>query len=342
MRKTVGKAAIRVVIIGCGGMALHHLRGMVTRKDVNVVALVDPSRRSIDTMLDEYAEAKQRQPDAFDSLEAFFDASPGGADVALIASPHVFHHDQTVQCLQSGLDVLLEKPMVTTADEAANLIRVRNDTGRLLVVAFPGSLSPAIRQASQMIADGKIGKLVGISATVWQNWATNTANTWRQQFSLSGGGFLFDTGAHMLNTVVDLAGEEFVEVAAISRGSIPGVEYSGVVIGTLKSGAVVTMHGCGETIESCDSDIKIFGTKKILLTGVWGKSLDIQADGDVVATTAQMQTPTDVWDQFVLVRDGLIENPCPPEVGLRMARLWDAIRQSAANNGLPTSLQQTM
>jgi hypothetical protein len=40
-----------------------------------------------------------------------------------------------------------------------------------------------------------------------------------------------------------------------------------------------------------------------------------------------------VWEQFLNVRSGRIPNPSPPEVGLRMARLWDAIRASAAQGG---------
>jgi hypothetical protein len=42
-----------------------------------------------------------------------------------------------------------------------------------------------------------------------------------------------------------------------------------------------------------------------------------------------------VWEQFMAVREGKLENPCPPEVGLRMTRLWDAIKASAAQNGAP-------
>ena len=40
-----------------------------------------------------------------------------------------------------------------------------------------------------------------------------------------------------------------------------------------------------------------------------------------------------VWEQFLNVRSGRIPNPSPPEVGLRMARLWDAIRESASQAG---------
>jgi hypothetical protein len=39
-----------------------------------------------------------------------------------------------------------------------------------------------------------------------------------------------------------------------------------------------------------------------------------------------------VWEQFLGVRNGA-PNPCPPEVGMRMARLWDAIQASAAKGG---------
>ncbi len=137
----------------------------------------------------------------------------------------------------------------------------------------------------------------------------------------------------MLNSVVDIAGQEFIQVSALFRNTIESVEYSGVIIGKLESGAIVTLHGCGETIESCESDIRVFGTKKILTTGVWGKSLLIQSDGDSESKVFQDRTPTNVWDQFLSVRAGDIENPCPPEVGLRMARLWDAIRESASNGG---------
>ena len=46
--------------------------------------------------------------------------------------------------------------------------------------------------------------MLNIDAVVWQDWQEAAAGTWRQVPALSGGGFLFDTGAHLLNTVTDL------------------------------------------------------------------------------------------------------------------------------------------
>jgi predicted dehydrogenase len=250
----------------------------------------------------------------------------------------VHHHDQTIACLEAGLDVLLEKPMVMSQAEAESLMSVQQRTGRLLVVAFPGGLSPRIRKAVEMLGSGELGRLLSISATVWQDWGALTSGTWRQVPQLAGGGFLFDTGAHMLNTVCDLAGQDLVEVAAWLDDSGRPVETMGVVLGRLQSGVMVTMHACGETIPSCASDVRVFCTGAILRTGVWGERLQIQRAGAKQLRTVKTPPSPGVWQQFLAVRGGEIANPCPPEVGLRMARLYDAIKASAAQGGQPVHL----
>ena len=146
---------------------------------------------------------------------------------------------------------------------------------------------------------------------------------------------MFDTGAHMLNTVADLAGEDFVEVAAWLDNRGRAVDILGVVMGRLESGALVTLNGCGESIPACASDVRVFCTKAILHTDVWGKWFEIQRDGDNEFEPVDVPPSLGAWEQFLAVRAGRMANPCPPEVGLRMARLWDAIRASAAQNGVP-------
>jgi predicted dehydrogenase len=255
--------------------------------------------------------------------------------VAFILSPHAYHHDQAVASLEAGLDVLLEKPMVMSGAEAESLIATRDRTGKLLVVAFQGSLSPHVRKASAMLHAGELGELLNISAVIWQDWATNTTGTWRQEPAISGGGFLFDTGAHMLNTVADLAGEEFSEVAAWLDNRGRPVEILAAIMGRLESGALVTMNGCGETAPSCASDIRVFCTEGFLRTGAWGGFLEMQRPGERAFEPVEVPPSLGVWDQFLAVREGRIANPSPPEVGLRMARLYDAIKESAGRNGVP-------
>ncbi len=325
---------VEVAIIGCGGMARHHLRNMLKQTDTTHIAAIcetSPEQYALTERV--FSEAGLNAPPNQPDLEKLLAEAP--LDAAFIITPHACHHNQTKACLEAGLDVLLEKPMVMNAAEACSLIETRDRTGKLLVVAFPGSLSPHIRTAVRMLRSGEVGKLLSISATTWQNWGPGTVNTWRQQPAVSGGGFLFDTGAHMLNTVVDLAGEEFLEVSAWMDQNGRPVETMAVVIGRLASGVMVTLHGCGEAIPSCASEIRVFTSQAILRTGIWGERLEIQRAGRKTLRPVPLPPSLGVWEQFLAVRSGQIPNPCPPEVGLRMARLYDAIQASAAQNGAP-------
>lgn len=322
----------KVAIIGCGGMARHHIRQMLKQTDsTQITVLCEPSEEAYSTSAALFKEAGLEPPPNQPDLDCLL--REYSLDAAFIITPHAYHFKQTTACLEAGLDVLLEKPMVMNADEARQLIQTRDRTGKLLVVAFPGSLSPQIRTAVEMLRSGKLGKLLNIDGVVWQSWGPGTVNTWRQAPEIAGGGFLFDTGAHLLNTVVDLAGENFVDIAAWMDNNHRPVETSSVVIGRLESGAMVTLNACGETIPSCASEIHVFCSKGILRTGVWGEKLDIQADGENDFKPVPVPPSLGVWEQFLAVRSGQIPNPCPPEVGLRMNRLYDAIKCSAAEGG---------
>jgi predicted dehydrogenase len=330
---------LRVAVIGGGFMARIHMAQMLkTRDTTQIVVVSEPAPAMYEAVGVVFAEAGLEPPPNQPDLSRLLNDFDGKLDAAFIISPHAYHHDQTKACLEAGLDVLLEKPMVLNAAEARSLIQTRDRTGKLLVVAFPGGLSPRIRAAVKMLRSGELGPLLSISATVWQNWGQYTSGTWRQQPEIAGGGFLFDTGAHLLNTVCDLAGEELAEVAAWLDNHGRTVETLAGVIGRLPSGALVTFHACGETILSCASDVRVFCKGAILYTGIWGEKLDIQLDGQELAHPVSVPPSTGVWEEFLAVRNGEIPNSCPPEVGLRMSNLWDAIQESAAKGGVPVKL----
>jgi predicted dehydrogenase len=117
------------------------------------------------------------------------------------------------------------------------------------------------------------------------------------------------------------------------------VDLLGVVIGRLASGALVTLNACGDAIPSCNSEVRVFCTQAILHTDIWGKWLRIQRTGRQALRPVKVPPSLGVWEQFLAVRRGEIPNPSPPEVGLRMARLWEAIQISAAQNGKPYRLE---
>jgi predicted dehydrogenase len=327
---------VRATIIGCGGMARHHMVRILQQQDTTHVSIVcEPSPEAYQAMCEVFEMAEIDPPPNEPDLERLLAEHAADLDAAFIITPHAYHHDHARACLEAGLDVLLEKPMVMNAAEARSLIETRDRTGKLLVVAFNGSLSPQIRKAVEMLRSGELGSLLSISATVWQGWGPGTAGKWRQQPEISGGGFMFDTGAHMLNTVADLAGEDFAEVAAWLDMRGRPVDTLGMVMGRLESGAWVTLHGCGETIRTCESGVWVFCTEAILYTDVWGKWLRVQRQGSREFEEVLVPASLGVWEQFLAVREARIPNPSPPEVGLRMARLWDAIQASASQDGVP-------
>jgi predicted dehydrogenase len=320
-------------------MARGHLRVMVGRDDTTVAAICEPSPEAYEAAAALVEAAGAPRPPNEPDWQRFLSVTARDLelDAVMIVTPHALHHAQAAAALEAGLDVLLEKPMVMNATEAVDLIRTRDRTGRLLVVGFQGSLSPNVRAAAALLRSGELGAILNVNALVWQDWHFWSAGTWRERPELSGGGFMFDTGAHMLNTVADLAGEDVAQVAAWLEEDGNPVDVRGAVIARLASGALITMNGCGRAIPSLGSDIRLYCERGTLRTGIWGERLELQRYGAKTLRAVRSVRPKTVWQQFLDVRAGVEPNPSPPEVGLRMARLWDAIRESSARGGAVVS-----
>lgn len=326
---------IRAGIVGCGRMGRRYARWILEQHggETQIAALCDPLPDACAAVTQIFTDHGVEPPPYRLDFAHFLADFAADLDAVLILTPHVYHYEQARACLDAGLDVLLEKPMVMSAAEARRLIAACDESRRRLVVAFQGSLSPQVRAAVKLLHSGTLGDLRGIDAAIWQGWHEATAGTWRQQPEISGGGMLFDTGVHLLNTVCDLAGEPFAEVAAwLDRSP---VETSGVIAGRLASGALVTLHACGSTIPSRDSDIHVFCSEAILRVGAWGERLDLQRRGRKRFRKVPVPPSLGPWEQFLRIVHGEIDNPAPPEIGLRLALLWDAIRASAAQGGMP-------
>src|SRR5919198_3386164 len=114
---------VHVALIGAGGIARYHIRQMLEmQSSIRVIALCEPSetmaRKAVDLFTEAGVPPPPNQPD-WQKLIAEYGAE---LDAVIILTPHALHHDQAKACLEAGLDVLLEKPMVITAAEARSLI----------------------------------------------------------------------------------------------------------------------------------------------------------------------------------------------------------------------------
>lgn len=337
--KETNQPKIRTAIIGCGNMAREHIQQMLLQLSTTEIRILcEPSQKAYDITCKIFLDAGLIPPINEPNLDRLLNDYVNQLDTAFIVTPHVLHFEQTKACLEAGLDVLLEKPMVMNAEEAQILVNIKDKTEKLLVVAFQGSLSPQIRKAVDLFQSGKFGKLLNIIGWVWEDWKIHNIGSWRMDPALAGGGFFFDSGAHLLNTVADLGGEDFEEVCAWLDNCDTNVDIIGSVMGRLKSGAMVSLTACGDTNEKCLSDIRVYCTDGIIRTGMWGERLEIQQGTDKF-TQINVPPSLGVWEQFISVRNGSIKNPSPPEIGLRMAKLWDAIKLSSLQGGKPVHLK---
>ena len=312
-------------------MARVHLADMLRRTDTDVVALCEPSAAA------SCRGRAVRPPRPARAARTNPTGSRSSATHAERARRGRHHHAARLPFrpgegrLEAGLDVLLEKPMVMTAEEADGADRNPRPDGPAAGGRVPGQ---PLAAGARSVATAPIRASWARSSTSMRSRGRTgrslTEGTWRQQPALSGGGFLFDTGAHMLNTVADLAGEDFAQVAAWMENDGRPVDIRAVVMGRLASGALVTMNACGSAIPSCHSDIRVFTTKAILRTGIWGEVLEMQRTGAGRLPQGPLRRRDAGLGAVPQRPRRPAANPSPPEVGLRMARLWDAIRESSS------------
>lgn len=323
---------LRLGVIGAGLKAADYAQGWAKMSEVEIVAAAEVNPPALDRFCKVCEAAGAARPQEFSDADAMLAAMQGRMDAVYVSTPHVFHGANALAVVEAGYDLLLEKPMVTTQDEAMALLEAEERTGRTVVVAFQGGLSPLVHDTRERARRGEFGNLVSVNASVWEGWADNYAGQWKQDPAISGGGFMFDTGAHMMNTVCVLADAEFERVSAYMNNRGLRVDLATAVAARLSNGALVTFNAAGEGPPGCASAITFFYSKAIVRIDAWGKWREIggvREEGEVRDTPIQT---------FMAVREGRLQNPSTVENGLRFARLWDAIKLSASRDGEAVSV----
>jgi len=112
-------------LVGCGGMANWHAQQLAKIPEVKVVALCDCVAAQTKAFKEKYfADAV-----ACESYEAMLEKPPVKLDAVVLVTPHTTHFPQAKAALERGINVLVEKPMVTSSDDAFELWRTVKRTG---------------------------------------------------------------------------------------------------------------------------------------------------------------------------------------------------------------------
>jgi predicted dehydrogenase len=111
------------------------------------------------------------------------------------------HAPQAISAMQSGKDVLVEKPMAATAAEAANMIETARSNGCRLAVAYFRRFWPHLSRVREILASGRLGQIVEVAITLqsWYHPSPYDPKSWRTVRACSGGGVLADVGSHRLD-----------------------------------------------------------------------------------------------------------------------------------------------
>ena len=141
----------RIAIIGVGWWSTTaHFPALLANPDADLVAVCDRS-----------AEALARATAAFGPIKTYDDyhamLAAEQLDGVIVATNHTSHYEVAKACLEAGVHVLLEKPMVLEAAHAHALVTLAAEKGRELIVGYPWNYTAITRQARAVMASGKLG-----------------------------------------------------------------------------------------------------------------------------------------------------------------------------------------
>ena len=316
-------AAIRIGVIGCGGIATHHVERLAKMRAVKVAALVDPNAESL-SRLQERVAATRGLP-TFADYRKMLDKVK--LDAVHINSPHTLHYPQITDSLDRGLHVLTEKPMVCTVAHAQAVVRKAKQKKRVLLVSYQRHYAGPWRYARELVQKGALGSVQYVDAMLAQNWLPITS-TWRGDPALSGGGQLNDSGSHLVDILLWITGLRVREVSAFIENRGARVDIDSAVAFRFEKDAVGTLSVLGASPGWRES-LTIWGSKGVISLGPGPLTLQTYS-GPAQDLTAKAKDRGNPDKNFIDAILGRAENAAPGECGLRVIELTEAAWRSAA------------
>ncbi len=325
---------VRVGMIGCGGISSGHAIRLIKNPNAEIVALADPSDESIarmKTFIQEgHGDLNEEQRKALDDVPVFKDyremLDKVEMDAVEIATPHTLHFEQAMDCINRGLHICLEKPMVCCVEHAKKLIANAEEKNRIIVISYQRHYQPQYRYIKKTVEEGGIGKITFVSALQCQNWKKGTTGKWRQVPELSGGGQLNDSGRHQIDIIHWTKGLAVDEVFAYIDNCGTPVDINSALTLKFENGAQGTVSVVGDA-PTWYEDFTLWGEEGILFYRN-GQLSQCGADGKIFQP-AELPPGSDPDTNFIDAILGRDEVCAPPVCGLRVIELTEAAWKSA-------------
>jgi predicted dehydrogenase len=227
-------------ILGCGKIAKKfalELRGL---PNANLYAAASRNIENAQNFVDEFGFEK-----AYGSyLEMVQDSN---VDVVYVATPHNFHFEHTLLCLNHKKAVLCEKAFAINTKEVQQMIAASKENNTFLMEAFWVLFRPKLKKVKEIIATENLGKLKFVKSDFMFNGEYNPNN---RLYNIDlGGGSLLDIGIYSIFTALTFLGVPD-KIKTLTHFSPTGSEESISMLFGYKNGATAVLTS------SFDADYK--------------------------------------------------------------------------------------
>lgn len=246
----VSNTPVRLGIIGCGNVTENrHLPAIESLSGLQVVALADIDQERLHRVADRFG-VESRHVDYRALL-----ADPGVAAVA-VCTPMQWHVEMAIAALDAGKHVFVEKPLALSLDDAETLIERAAESPRRVLVGYNLRWHRLVRQAREMIQQGKLGRIELAVATFTSGTRyKGDVLEWKKRRTL-GGGVLMEFATHYFDLWRFLLDTEVEEVCATTR-SDQWDDVTGTLTARLTDGVLATAYFSEWTTER--NEVHIYG-----------------------------------------------------------------------------------
>jgi predicted dehydrogenase len=223
---------LRLAVLGCGAVAqIHHLPALSASQSAEAVVLVDADAGRARSLAERFGvpESASDYREVLDQIEA-----------AVVALPNSLHAPVSIDLLQRGIHVLVEKPMALTVRECDEMIAAAEVGGATLAVGLDFRFFDSTRWVEDFLEAGFLGELRGFDLRqgVIPRWPFASDFLLRKE--TAGGGVLADFGVHVLDLLLVWLGEwESLDYRDDARG---GIESDAEIRLRLRSGVEGTVE----------------------------------------------------------------------------------------------------
>ena len=203
---------LRTAVIGLGRIGWsYHIPEILKNEGFCLVSTADTSLERRNEMSSKY------NINAYSDYKSMLDSEK--LDLIVIASPTVFHMEQAVYAMEKGIDVMIDKPMTCSLDEADRIIDVQKMHGRKVMVYQPHRMTPETLAIKNVMDRNLIGPIYMMKKALAYYFRRND---W-QSLQKFGGGILNNYGAHFIDQLVYLAGSTAEKITSCLKKVItPG------------------------------------------------------------------------------------------------------------------------